>query len=61
MSVEAQEETCEDGSADTMPGAGDGARQYGEWLGGKEIASKYGGQTCVLHTHLDGDGAFLGL
>ena len=61
MFVEAQEETCEDGTADAMPGARDGARQYGERLSSEEIACQYGGQTSVLHTNFDRDGTLLGL
>lgn len=43
-----------------MPGATDGAWKYGKWLGCEEIAGKYGGKSCVLHAHLDADGALLG-
>ena len=43
-----------------MPGTTDGARQYGQRLGGKEIAGKHRGKTSVLHSHLNTDGALLG-
>ena len=56
-----QEQSGEDGAADAVPGAGDGAGQDGEGLCGKEGAGKHGGQSGVLHAHLDGDGALLGL
>ena len=43
-----------------MPSTTDGARKHGERLCGKEVASEHSGKTGVLHTHLDGDGTFLG-
>ena len=55
-----QEDACEDGTADTVPGTADGARQYGKRLGSEEVAGKDGGKSCVLHTHLNADGALLG-
>jgi len=61
MFIDAQEETCKNGSADAMPGAADGTGQYGEGLGSEEGASKNGGKSCVLHAYLDADGALLGL
>jgi hypothetical protein len=35
-----QIDSGKDGARNTMPGAADGARQYGEGLGGEEIARK---------------------
>ena len=55
-----QEESCEDCSTDAVPGTRDGARQYGQGLGGEEVACEDGGKTGVLHAHLDGDGTLLG-
>ena len=56
-----KEKPGEDGAADGVPRAGDGAGKHGErLLGGKESAGENGGQTSVLHTHFDADGAFLG-
>ena len=42
-----------------MPSTADGARKNGKWLGGEEVAGKHCGETCILHTHLDGDGTLL--
>ena len=55
-----QIDSCKDGARNTMPGAADGARQYGEGLGGEEIARKNRGKTGILHSHLNTDGALLG-
>ena len=44
----------------TVPGAADGARQYGEGLGCEEVARKYRGKTGVLHADLNTDGTLLG-
>jgi len=43
-----------------VPSAADGARQYGERLGGEEVASEHGGKSGVLHAHLNRDGTLLG-
>ena len=55
-----QIDSCKDGARNTVPGAADGARQYGERLGGKEIAGKNRGKTGILHSHLNTDGTLLG-
>lgn len=55
-----QVDACEDGARDAMPGTADGARKNGKWLGGEEVACKHCGKSCILHTHLDGDGTLLG-
>ena len=55
-----QIDSGEDGAGNTVPGAADGARQYGEWLGGEEIARKNRGKTGILHSHLNADGTLLG-
>ena len=54
-----QIDSGKDGTRNTMPGAADGARQYGEGLGGEEIARKNRGKTGILHSHLNTDGALL--
>ena len=43
-----------------VPGAADGARQYGKRLGCEEVASQYRGKTSVLHSDLNTDGTLLG-
>ena len=55
-----QIDSCKDGAGNAVPGAADGARQYGERLGSEEIASKYRGKTSVLHSYLNTDGTLLG-
>ena len=55
-----QIDSGKDGARNTVPGTTDGARQYGERLGGKEIAGKYRGKTGILHSHLNTDGTLLG-
>ena len=55
-----QIDSCKDGAGNAVPGAADGARQYGERLGGEEVAGKYRGKTGVLHSYLDTDGTLLG-
>ena len=55
-----QIDSCKDGARNTVPGATDGARQYGKRLGCEEVASKYRGKTGVLHSHLNTDGTLLG-
>ena len=55
-----QIDSGKDGARNTMPGTTDGARQYGERLGSKEIARKYRGKTGILHSHLNTDGTLLG-
>ena len=55
-----EEESGEDGAADGVPGATDGAGEHRERLGSEESAGKDGGQTSVLHAYLDRDGALLG-
>ena len=55
-----QIDSCKDGARNTVPGAADGARQYGERLGCEEVASKYRGKTSVLHSYLNTDGTLLG-
>lgn len=54
-----QIDSGKDGAGNTVPGAADGARQYGEGLGGEEIARKNRGKTGILHSHLNTDGALL--
>lgn len=58
--IPTQIETGKDRSGDTVPGATDGARQYCQRLGGKEVGSQNRYETCILHTYLNGDRAFLG-
>ena len=55
-----QIDSCKDGAGNTVPGAADGARQYGERLGGEEVASENRGKTGILHSHLNTDGTLLG-
>ena len=55
-----QIDSCKDGTGNAVPGAADGARQYGERLGCEEIAGKYRGKTGVLHSYLNTDGTLLG-
>ena len=55
-----QIDSCKDGARNTVPGAADGARQYGERLGSEEVAGKNRGKTGVLHAYLNTDGALLG-
>ena len=55
-----QIDSCKDGARNTVPGTADGARQYGERLGGEEIAGKNRGKTGILHSHLNADGTLLG-
>ena len=55
-----QIDSCKDGAGNAVPGAADGARQYGEGLGSEEIARKYRGKTGVLHSYLNTDGTLLG-
>ena len=60
LTVGAEEEACQEGTRDAMPGAGDGAGQYGERLGSEEGAGQHCGKSCILHPYLDGKGALLG-
>lgn len=55
-----QIDSCKDGTGNAVPGAADGARQYGEGLGSEEIASQYRSKTGVLHSYLNTDGTLLG-
>ena len=55
-----QIDSGKDGAGNAVPGAADGARQYGERLGCEEVASKYCGKTGVLHAYLNTDGTLLG-
>ena len=55
-----QIDSGKDSAGNTVPGAADGARQYGERLGSEEIARKYRGKTGVLHSYLNTDGTLLG-
>ena len=55
-----QIDSCKDGARNAVPGAADGARQYGERLGCEEVAGKYRGKTGVLHADLNTDGTLLG-
>ena len=55
-----QIDSGKDGAGNAVPGAADGARQYGERLGGEEIAGKNRGKTGVLHAYLNTDGTLLG-
>ena len=55
-----QIDSCKDGARNAVPGAADGARQYGERLGCEEVARKHRGKTGVLHSYLNTDGALLG-
>ena len=55
-----QIDSGKDGAGNAVPGAADGARQYGEGLGCEEIARKYRSKTGVLHSYLNTDGTLLG-
>ena len=55
-----QIDSCKDGAGNAVPGAADGARQYGERLGCEEVARKYRSKTSVLHSYLNTDGTLLG-
>ena len=55
-----QIDSGKDGAGNAVPGAADGARQYGERLGCEEVARKHRGKTGVLHSYLNTDGALLG-
>ena len=55
-----QIDSGKDSAGNTVPGAADGARQYGERLGCEEIASQYRSKTGVLHSYLNTDGTLLG-
>ena len=55
-----QIDSGEDGAGNTVPGAADGARQYGERLRCEEVAGKNRGKTGVLHAYLNTDGTLLG-
>ena len=55
-----QIDSGKDGAGNTVPGAADGARQYGEGLSCEEVARKYRGKTGVLHADLNTDGTLLG-
>ena len=55
-----QIDSGKDGAGNAVPGAADGARQYGERLGSKEITRKHRGKTGVLHSYLNTDSALLG-
>ena len=55
-----QIDSGKDGTGNAVPGAADGARQYGERLGCEEIASQYRSKTGVLHSYLNTDGTLLG-
>ena len=55
-----QIDSGKDGAGNTVPGAADGARQYGEGLGCEEVAREYRGKTGVLHADLNTDGTLLG-
>ena len=55
-----QIDASQDGARNAVPGATNGTRKDGKWLGGKEVSGQDGGKTGVLHSHFDADGAFLG-
>ena len=55
-----QIDSGKDGARNTVPGAADGARQYGERLGCEEVAGKNRGKTGILHSYLNTDGTLLG-
>ena len=55
-----QIDSCKDGAGNAVPGAADGARQYGERLSGEEVARENRGKTGILHSHLNTDGTLLG-
>ena len=54
-----QEESRQQGTGDAVPGAGDGAGQHCQGLGGEEGACQHRGQSGVLHPHFDGQGPLL--
>lgn len=55
-----QIDSCKDGAGNAVPGAADGARQYGKRLGSEEVARENRGKTGILHSHLNADGTLLG-
>ena len=55
-----QIDSGKDGAGNAVPGAADGARQYGKRLGSEEITRKHRGKTGILHSHLNADGTLLG-
>ena len=55
-----QIDSGKDGARNTVPGTTDGARQYGERLGGEKVARENRGKTGILHSHLNADGTLLG-
>ena len=55
-----QIDSGKDGAGNAVPGAADGARQYGERLGSEEVARENRGKTGILHSHLNTDGTLLG-
>lgn len=55
-----QIDSGKDGAGNAVPGAADGARQYGERLGCEEVAGKNRGKTGILHADLNTDGTLLG-
>ena len=55
-----QIDSGKDGARNAVPGTADGARQYGERLGGEEVARENRGKTGILHSHLNTDGTLLG-
>ena len=58
--VSRTEKTGKNGAANAVPRTRNGARQNRQRLCGKECACQDGGKTSVLHSHLNGYGAFLG-
>ena len=54
-----QIDSGKNGAGNAVPGAADGARQYGEGLGCEEVARKYRGKTGVLHGGIE-SGTFAG-
>ena len=55
-----QIDSGKDGAGNTVPGATNGTRKDGKWLGGKEVPGQDGGKTGVLHSYLNTDGTLLG-
>lgn len=51
-----QEESCQQGAGDAVPGTGDGTGQHGQGLGSEEGACQHRGQSGILHPHFDGQG-----
>lgn len=51
-----QEESCQQGAGDAVPGTRNGTWQYRQRLGGEEGTCQYRCQSGVLHPHLDGQG-----